>query len=44
MLLSVHGDWRIVVKENYVIQWFSGCRNEEAAIQYSQEFKKKQNT
>ncbi len=41
MLLSVHGDWRILVKENYVIQWFSGCWNEEAAIQYCQELKKK---
>lgn len=37
-MFSVHGDWRILVKDNYVLQWFSGCWNEEAAIQYSQEF------
>ena len=37
-MFSVHGDWRILVKDNYVLQWFSGCWNEEAAIKYSQEF------
>jgi hypothetical protein len=40
-MFSVHGDWLIVVKDNYVLQWFSGCWNEEAAIQYSQEFLEK---
>lgn len=37
-MFTVHGDWRILVKYNYVLQWFSGCWNEEAAIQYCQEF------
>jgi hypothetical protein len=40
-MFSVHGDWKILVKDNYVLQWFSGCWNEEAAVQYSQEFKEK---
>tara|TARA_R110000737_G_scaffold89824_1_gene122281 strand:- start:8339 stop:8782 length:444 start_codon:yes stop_codon:yes gene_type:complete len=40
-MFAVHGDWQILVKDNYVLQWFSGCWNEEAAIQYSQEFQDK---
>lgn len=40
-MFAVHGDWRILVKDNYVLQWFSGCWNEEAAIQYSKEFQDK---
>lgn len=40
-MFSVHGDWRILVQNNYVLQWFSGCWNEEAAIQYCQEFQEK---
>lgn len=40
-MFAVHGDWRILVQKNYVLQWFSGCWNEEAAIQYSQEFREK---
>ena len=40
-MFAVHGDWRILVQNNYVLQWFSGCWNEEAAIQYSQEFREK---
>jgi hypothetical protein len=40
-MFSVHGDWRILVIDNYVLQWFSGTWNEEAAIQYSQQFKEK---
>lgn len=40
-MFSVHGDWRILVKDNYVLQWFSGCWNEEAAIKYAREFRDK---
>ncbi|MGB1264018.1 MAG: hypothetical protein ACPG52_14000 [Cognaticolwellia sp.] len=40
-MFSAHGKWKIEVKNNYVLQWFSGCWNEEAAIQYSQEFQEK---
>jgi hypothetical protein len=40
-MFAVHGDWRIVVKDNYVLQWFSGCWNEEAAIKYCHEFREK---
>ena len=40
-MFAVHGNWQILVKDNYVLQWFSGCWNEEAAIQYSQEFQDK---
>jgi hypothetical protein len=40
-MFSVHGGWEILVKGNYVLQWFSGCWNEEAAIQYCREFKEK---
>lgn len=37
----VHGEWKILVKEGYVLQWFSGCWNEEAAIKYCREFREK---
>jgi len=40
-IFAVHGSWEVKVKDNYVLQWFSGCWNEEAAIQYCQEFKDK---
>lgn len=40
-MFAVHGDWKVLVKDNYVLQWFSGCWNEEAAIQYCQEFSEK---
>ena len=40
-MFAVHGDWRILVQNNYVLQWLCGCWNEEAAIQYSQEFREK---
>jgi len=40
-MFPVHGDWKILVTQNYVLQWFSGCWNEEAAIQYTQEYKEK---
>ncbi|MFT5814936.1 MAG: hypothetical protein ACI9VT_002705 [Psychroserpens sp.] len=34
-MFTVHGDWKILVKNNYVLQWFRGYWNKEAAIQYS---------
>ena len=37
-MFSVHGEWKILVKDNYVLQRFSGCWNEEAIIQYSRDF------
>lgn len=40
-MFVAHGEWKIVVKSNCVLQWFSGCWNEEAAIDYSQEFLEK---
>lgn len=40
-MFLAHGDWKILVKDNYVLQWFSGCWNEEAAIQYCREFSEK---
>jgi len=40
-MFAVHGHWRILVKDNYVLQWFSGCWNEEAALQYKKEFRQK---
>jgi hypothetical protein len=40
-MFAVHGEWMILVKNNYVLQWFSGCWNEEAAIDYIQEFREK---
>lgn len=40
-MFSVHGQWKITVKSNYVLQWFSGCWNEEAAIQYTNEYREK---
>ncbi len=40
-MFKIHGKWKIQVKDNYVLQWFGGCWNEEAAIQYCQEFQDK---
>jgi hypothetical protein len=40
-MFAVHGEWKCLVKKNYVLQWFSGCWNEEAAIEYCQEFRAK---
>ena len=37
-MFLAHGEWKISIKDNYVLQWFSGYWNEEAAIEYSQEF------
>ena len=40
-MFPVHGEWKILVTNNYVLQWFSGCWNEEAAIQYVDEYRVK---
>lgn len=40
-MFMAHGEWKIIVKNNYVLQWFSGCWNEEAAKMYCQEFAEK---
>ena len=40
-MFSVHGQWKIFVSDNYVLQWFGGCWNEEAAIQYTKEYRNK---
>jgi len=40
-MFPVHGDWRIYATDTYVLQWFSGCWNEEAAIQYVKEYRDK---
>lgn len=37
-MFAIHGDWRILVTNNCVLQWFSGCWNEEAAIAYTKDF------
>jgi len=28
-MFAVHGYWRILVKDNYVLPWFSACWNEK---------------
>jgi len=40
-MFPVHGQWKIAASDNYVLQWFEGCWNVEAAIQYTQEYKQK---
>lgn len=40
-MFKVHGKWKILARDNYVLQWFGGCWNEEAAIQYCREFQLK---
>ena len=37
----MHGEWQIHSTNNYVLQWFSGCWNEEAAVQYTKEYREK---
>lgn len=37
-MFDIHGDWRIEVHGDVVVQWFSGCWNEEAIIAYVKEF------
>jgi len=40
-MFPVHGQWKIAVSNNYVLQWFGGSWNEEAAIQYTKEYREK---
>jgi len=40
-MFPIHGTWKIIATDTYVLQWFGGCWNEEAAIQYTQEFLEK---
>ena len=40
-MFDIHGDWRIEVHGDIIVQWFSGCWNEEAIIAYVQEFQAK---
>ena len=42
-MFDIHGDWRIEVHGDIIVQWFSGCWNEEAIIAYVQEFQAKAN-
>jgi len=41
LMFTIHGDWKIEVYGNVVVQWFSGCWNEEAIIAYVEEFQEK---
>ena len=40
-MFDIHGDWKIEVHGDVVVQWFSGCWNEEAIIAYVKEFQAK---
>ena len=40
-MFSIHGDWKIEVCGNVVVQSFSDCWNEEAIIAYVKEFRTK---
>ena len=40
-MFSIHGDWKIEVCGNVLVQSFSGCWNEEAIISYVKEFRAK---
>ncbi|AOW77282.1 hypothetical protein A3Q34_10695 [Colwellia sp. PAMC 20917] len=40
-MFSIHGEWKIEVCGNVVVQWFSGTWNEEAIIAYVKEFRAK---
>lgn len=42
-MFLAHGEWKISVKNNYVLQWVGGNWNEEAAIEYRKEFENKTN-
>jgi len=39
-MFSVHGEWKIEVSNNVLLQYFSGSWNEEAIIKYVKEFRK----
>ena len=38
-MFNVHGEWKISVDNQVLLQWFSGSWNEEAIIAYAKEFK-----
>jgi hypothetical protein len=38
-MLPLHGDWKIEVNNNVILQWFEGSWNEEAIIAYMHEFR-----
>jgi hypothetical protein len=40
-MFDIHGDWRIEVHGDIIVQWFSGCWNEEAIIAYVKDFQAK---
>jgi len=40
-MFKCHGEWKIEVHGNVIVQWFSGCWNEEAIIAYVKEFREK---
>jgi hypothetical protein len=40
-MFDIHGDWKIEVHGDIIVQWFSGCWNEEAIIAYVKEFQAK---
>jgi len=40
-MFSIHGDWKIEVSNNVLLQYFSGSWNEEAIIAYVKEFREK---
>lgn len=38
-MFNIHGEWKIEVCNNVVVQYFSGCWNEEAIIAYVKDFR-----
>ncbi|MBL4911321.1 MAG: hypothetical protein JKX78_15090 [Alteromonadaceae bacterium] len=40
-MFSIHGEWKIAVNNNILLQWFGGSWNEEAIIAYVKEFREK---
>jgi len=40
-MFSIHGEWKIEVSNNVLLQYFSGSWNEEAVIAYVKEFREK---
>jgi len=43
-MFSIHGEWKIKVHGNVLVQWFAGCWNEEAIIAYVKDFQDKAST
>jgi len=40
-MFSIHGEWKLEVNNNVLLQWFGGSWNEEAIIKYIKEFREK---